>query len=309
LEVGQEEIVAPVPAAGFEDGDVILAVNGEPTPYWYDVQRIVKTNAGRRLSFDVLRGDSTVSLEAEPALDPETGRGLIGLVPYQANDVFVVAEESLAGKAGIVRGDKVVSFGGRPAATFNDVLEALDNLPAGRHLVGFETAEGKPVTVAVVYEGGGPEEFLEELGVVCGIVEVERSEGWLGALPAGVARTWEITAGTARGMVSVVKGKVKVTKALGGPITIARFAGETARAGFIPYVEYIGFLSVMLGMLNLLPVPILDGGHIVIGGYETLRRKNLSARARGMVNIIGFAFLAVIVVLALFSDLTRVFQG
>jgi regulator of sigma E protease len=163
------------------------------------------------------------------------------------------------------------------------------------------------VAVAVDYEGGGAEEFVEKLGVVCGLLEVRKSESWLGAVPAGWERTWEIMTGTAHGMVLVFKGRVKVTKALGGPITIARFAGETARAGFVPYVEYIGFLSVMLAMLNLLPVPVLDGGHIVIGAFETARRKNLSARARELINIVGFVLLVGIIALALVADFTRVF--
>jgi regulator of sigma E protease len=182
------------------------------------------------------------------------------------------------------------------------------DLPAGRHDVTFETAAG-PATATVDYKGEGAEEFVEKLGVVCGLLEVRRSEGWLGAVPAGWDRTWEIMTGTARGMALVFRGRVKVTKALGGPITIARFAGETARAGFVPYVEYIGFLSVMLAMLNLLPVPVLDGGHIVIGLFETVRRKNLSARARELVNVVGFALMVGIVALALIADFTRVFQG
>jgi regulator of sigma E protease len=305
VQVGENEIVAPARSAGFEVGDVILAVDGKPTPHWYDIQRIVKTNAGKRLSFDVRRGDRTVVLEAKPALDPDSGQGFVGLVPYQANDVSNVLEDSLADKAGIVPGDKVVSFGGRPTATFNDFIKGLDGLPAGRHLIGFEKANGEPVTVAVEYDGEDPEAFLKDLGVACGFVEVKVSETWLTAIPAGAARTWEATAGTARGMILVFRGKVKVTKALGGPLTIARYAGETARAGVIPYLEYMGILSVMLGMLNLLPIPVLDGGHIVIGVFETIRRKNMSAEARGRISFIGMVLLGAILLVALFADFRR----
>lgn len=299
-------VPAPANLAGFEEGDVIVAVNGRPTIYWFDLQRVVNANADRKLAFDVRRRGRKVTLEAVPVLDAETGRGLVGLMPYQTNDVFAVAEETYAAAAGVTKGDRVASLDGRPVATFNELLSLTVGLAPGRHDVGFETAAG-PVAVAVEYEGGGAEEFVEKLGVVCGLLEVRKSESWLGAVPAGWERTWEIVTGTARGMVLVFKGRVKVTKALGGPITIARFAGETARAGFVPYVEYIGFLSVMLAMMNLLPVPVLDGGHIVIGVFETARRKNLSARARELVNAVGFAFLVGIIALALVADFTRVF--
>ena len=306
--VGGERVPAPANLAGFEEGDVIVAVDGKPTTYWSDLQRVVNANAERKLAFDVLRDGRKLTLEAAPALEAETGRGLVGLMPYQTNDVYGVAEKSAAAAAGVTKGDRVVSMDGRPVATFNDLLALTMDLPAGRHDVTFETAAG-PATATVDYKGEGAEEFVEKLGVVCGLVEVRRSEGWLGAVPAGWDRTWEIMTGTARGMALVFRGRVKVTKALGGPITIARFAGETARAGFVPYVEYIGFLSVMLAMLNLLPVPVLDGGHIVIGLFETVRRKNLSARARELVNVVGFALMVGIVALALIADFTRIFQS
>ena len=309
MAVAGEEVPAPARLAGFEEGDVVVAIDGEPTPYWFDLQRIVKTNAGRELSFDVRRGDRLMRLRATPVLDAETGRGLVGLVPYQAPEVFAVAEESVAGEAGIEKGDRVVSLDGREIGSFSEFLSRAQELPPGRHVVAFAKAGGRTVIVNLEYGEKGIDGFLEELGVVCGIVEVHRSQSWLGALPEGLDRTREIMVGIGRGMFWVIRGKVKVTKALGGPITIAQFAGETARAGFVPYVEYIGFLSVMLAMLNLLPVPLLDGGQIVIGVYETVRRKNLSARARELVNIVGFAFLAVIIALALFADFARVFSG
>jgi regulator of sigma E protease len=307
VEVGGRDIPAPARAAGFQPGDVVLAVDGEATPYWFDLQRVVKTHARRALRFEVRRGAEVLTLEAQPALDAETGRGFVGLLPYQAPEVYAVAEDSRAGASGLTQGDRLLALDGRAVTSFNELLDRVEGLPVGRHLVAFETGRGR-VNVAVEYDGGGVEEFVEELGVVCGLVAVERSEGWLGALPAGAARTWEIAGGTVRGLALVVRGQVKVTKALGGPLTIARFAGETARAGFLPYVEYLAFLSVMLGMLNLLPVPVLDGGHIIIGVFETVRRKNLSARVREVVNLVGFAFMVLLVALALFADVTRVFS-
>ncbi len=306
--VDGERVPSPAERAGFEEGDVVAAVDGRPTAYWVDLQRIVSANAERELVFNLRRDGRDLTLRAKPALEPDTGRGVVGLMPYQTTDISIVAEDGAAAEAGVTPGDRVASLEGRPVATFNELLSRAGELPAGRYRVGFATASG-PVAVAVDYGGGGAEEFAGELGVVCGLLEVERSESWLGAVPAGLARTGEIVVGTARGMGLVFKGRVKVTKALGGPITIARFAGETARAGFVPYVEYIAFLSVMLGMLNLLPVPVLDGGHILIGAFETARRKDLSARARELVNVVGFALLVGIVVLALVADFTRVFEG
>jgi regulator of sigma E protease len=299
-----ERVPAPANLAGFEEGDVIVSVGGEPTAYWYNLQLVVGTNAGRKLSFEVLRDGRKLTLDAVPVTEAETGRGMVGLMPFQTNNVSKVAEESAAAAAGITEGDRVVAMDGRPVETFNDVWAMTVDLPAGRHDVTFETPAG-PKTATVDYKGEGSEEFVIKLGVDCGRVEVRESEGWLGAIPSGFNRTLGVIVGTTRGMAMVFSGKVKATEAVGGPLTIAHYAGETARAGVVPFAEYMGLLSVMLAMINLLPVPALDGGHIIIGVFETIRRKNLSVRAREMVTKIGFTFVVALFALALTADVLR----
>ncbi len=302
-------VAAPARAAGFRAGDVVVAVNGRPTPYWVDLQREVNVSAGRALTFDVRRAGRELSLTARPALDPETGRGLVGLMPYQGSEVFAVAAGSAAAAAGVAQGDKLVALDGRPVASFTELLAAAGELAPGRHTVTFASPGGEKAVVVEYAGPGGEDAFIEAFGVVCGMVTVKRASSWLGAVPAGWRQTWDVTVVTARGLALVVRGRVKVTKALGGPITIARVAGETARAGVVTFLAYLGYLSVMVGMLNLLPVPVLDGGHIVIGAVESVRRRNLSARARELVNVVGFVFLIGIVALALFADVSRLFAG
>ncbi len=306
VELDGREVPTPARLAGFKEGDVIVAVNGKATPYWVDVQRAVFPNAGKRLGFDVKRGGKLVKLEAEPALEPETGRGILGVAAYQTNDVLFVSENSLASRAGVEKGDRLAAFDGRPVASPEEFTARLEDLPPGPHEFTFASARGAKV-VTVDYGEGDLAAFFEDLGVIPGLMKVKRSASWLGAVPAGWRLTWETATGIARGLAWVFKGRVKVTKALGGPISIALFAGERARAGIIPLLAFIGSLSIMLAMVNLLPVPVLDGGHILIGTYETVRGKNLSVRARELITYVGLAFIAAIVALALVADFTRVF--
>jgi regulator of sigma E protease len=302
--VDGEEVATPARLAGFKEGDDIVAVDGESAPYWIDLQRVTFLNAGKRLTFDVRRDGRMITLQAEPVLVPETGRGMLGLAAYQSNDVNYVLDGSLAFQAGVAPGDKLTAFDGRPVAGGGELADLLEDLRPGRHEVTF-TSHGLPKVVGVDYEDEDLEAFFEDLGVVPGIIEVKRSESWRRALPAGWERTWEVLRGTARGLVLVFTARVKVTKALGGPITIARYAGETARAGFAPYLEFVALISVMVAMLNLLPVPVLDGGHIAIGAVETVRRRNISAGTREKLALIGYAFIFGLILLVLFVDLAR----
>jgi len=306
IELDGREVPTPARLAGFREGDVIVAVNGKATPYWVDIQRVVFPNAGKRLGFDVRRGGKLVKLEAEPALEPETGRGILGVAAYQTNDVLYVSENSLASRAGVEKGDRLAAFDGRPVSSYGEFTERLEDLRPGPHELTFASARGVKV-VTVDYKEGDFATFLENLGVVPGLTKVKRSASWLGAVPAGWRLTWDTATVIARGVAWVFKGRVKVTKALGGPISIALFAGERARAGIVPLLAFMGSLSVMLAMVNLLPVPVLDGGHILIGTYETVRGKNLSVRARELITYVGLAFIAAIVALALVADFTRVF--
>ena len=174
----------------------------------------------------------------------------------------------------------------------------------GRYEVVTSSAEGE-IKYSIDYDGGGPEEFILEMGLICGLIEVPVSVGWAEMFPAGVAHTYEAFAITVKGLTLVITGQVRPDKALGGPITIAAMAGETGRAGWKTFIQFIAYLSVILGIMNLLPVPVLDGGHIVFGGIELVSRRRLPMKAREIINLIGLAMIAGIMVLAIFADVSR----
>jgi len=308
VRIGERDIPAPALAAGFREGDVIVAVDGRATKHWFELQQYVNDAVGRPVVFNVKRNGHPARLVATPLLEPDSGRGMIGLMPYQSPQVYLVATKSAAGKAGVAKGDRLAACNGRPLSSFTELVSIAMAAKPGQYDVSFAGVKGAKVA-RVDYRQGGAEAFLEALGVDCGIVEVKRSSTWLGAVPEGARQTWDVVKGTARAFSWLVKGEVKVTKALGGPITMARVAGATARAGAVTFFTYIGYLSVMLGMLNLLPVPVLDGGHILIASVETVRRKRLPARAREIVTVVGLAVIVGITLLALFVDVNRFIHG
>ncbi len=308
LELGGEEVVTPAYKAGIADGDKIVAVDGKPVANWYEIQTEIWTSPGEDMELTLSRGGSEKTVEVTTLIEPDTGRGLVGFAYFQSPDVYKVFEDTAAAKIGIEPGDRLSEINGEPYTDFTDFVVKLDELPAGDYTFTFDTSNG-PKSAVINYDGENPDVFLNELGVIFGLHEEEFRVGWLQMFPEAVKKVGESVMLTVKGIGLIFKGEVQLHKALGGPITIAAMAGETVRAGWVSYLQFLAYMSVILGFLNLLPIPVLDGGQIVISLVETVIRRNLPDRAREIVTIIGLAFVVGLTVLAISADVTRLFTG
>jgi regulator of sigma E protease len=210
-------------AAGFQPGDVVLAIDGRTIENFSDMQRIVSANAGRTLRFQIDRGGAPMTLTATPALKQ--------------------------GKDG---------FG-------NNTCQAL--LGVSR-----STTEVKT-------------EHVDPLSAV-----------WLGA-----KQTWSIIDRTFSFIGGLFAGRECVDQ-LGGPIRIAQISGQVATQGFMPVLGFVAVLSVSIGLLNLFPIPLLDGGHLLFYGIEATRGRPLSAKVQEIGFRIGFAIVAMLIIFTVFND-------
>jgi regulator of sigma E protease len=308
LELGGKETVSPARAAGFQPDDVVVAIDGKPTPLWYDLVQQTAPNAGKELTFEVRRAGKPVVIRAIPMLDPDTGGGLVGLWPYLDNRVSeIVVPKGAAPAAGIAKGDRLVALDGKPVDSFTAFLAEMNGAAKGRHIATFATAQGHKA-VPFQYGGGGEADVLKNLGVACGTVAVKRSSSWGAMFPDGVRKTWDVASGIVKGIGMMIRGRVKLKNALGGPVTMAVAAGATARAGAITFIDFIGRISVMLAVLNLLPIPVFDGGQIMVNVVEAIRRRDLSVRARMIVAYVGLVIIGGIFLLALFGDANLIWR-
>jgi regulator of sigma E protease len=303
-EIDGEEIIMPAAAAGLRTGDLVKSIGGVPVTNWSDIEKTIYVNPGRELTVAVERKGKEVELEVTPVMDPESGTGRIGILPYQSNDIYEVIPDSAAEKAGVRKGDRLVSFNGERTESYTALLKQLDDLEPGGYEIVVSSAGGE-LGYSIDYKGGGAEEFIPEMGLICGLIEVPVSVGWGAMFPAGAVHTYEAFAITVKGLSLVITGRVRADKALGGPITIAAMAGETGRAGWKTFLQFIAYLSVILGIMNLLPVPVLDGGHLVFGGVELVSGRRLPMKVREVINLIGLAMIVGIMVLAIFADMSR----
>lgn len=224
-----------------------------------------------------------------------------------------VSDKSPAAQAGMIDGDLIVRIDDRETLVWQDVLDGVKN------------SNGKAITM-VVRRGGEDlsltvqpamdtvkNVFGEEVErrYMIGIKKAdemiwEESTLWT-SLESALAQTWMYISLTAVGFVKIIQQVVPASE-IGGPILIAQIAGEQMKAGWVNLIYFMGLLSVNLGLLNLLPIPVLDGGHLVFLTLETIRRKPLGLRAQIVAQQIGIGLLGTLMIFVFYNDIVRLFQ-
>ena len=219
--------------------------------------------------------------------------------PVATTVIATVAEGSAAARAGLQPGDRILALDGTPVSRFEEVQ---------RHIL---PRAGVPMEIRVARAGGEevlratpearPDSAEGRLGVGGGVPEFRRI-GPVAALGVGAAHTWEVTVQTLSGLWQMISGQ-RGTEELGGPLRIAQLSGQVATMGLASLVSFIAVLSVNLGLINLFPVPVLDGGHLVFYAMEALRGRPLPPRAMEYGFRAGFALLVALFVFATWNDL------
>lgn len=221
--------------------------------------------------------------------------------PVVAPVVNEVVAHSAAAAAGLKPGDRIVAIAGRPVHQFEELQRVIVANPG--HPVSLTVRrDGADLAVQVTpqpHDSGG--HTIGLLGVRGGATEFLTVPVWQ-ALPLGAERTWEVTAQTFAGVWSMLTVRTG-TEDLGGPLRIAQISGEVAQHGLASLVSLIAVLSVNLGLINLFPIPILDGGHLVFFFFEALRGRPLPPRAQEYGLKAGFALLVGLFVFATWNDL------
>ena len=225
--------------------------------------------------------------------------------------IGAVSEGSPAFAAGIQSGDTVVAIDDMRIGSWLDILNTVKN-SNGKELSFVLKREGGEITVAVTPAIDSVKNiFREEVEkrYMIGIVKEEVIEyqrvGPITALKDAIWQTWMFIYLTFMGIIKIIQNVVPASE-LGGPIMIAQLAGEQARAGLYNLAYFMGLLSVNLGILNLLPVPVLDGGHLVFLTIEGIRRKPLNERAQIIAQQIGIALLGTLMIFVFYNDIVRI---
>jgi regulator of sigma E protease len=229
--------------------------------------------------------------------------------PYTPAEVGQVQPGSAAEQGGIRAGDVILSIDGQAVARFEDVQQAVRMNP-GIAMAIAVTREAKTLTLQVtparteVTDRFGNRYEIGLLGIArSGMEYIKRDP--MTALYQAVGETWNLSASTLQAMWQMVKG-TRTTDELGGPLRIAQMSGEVARGGIAPVLTFMALLSVSLGLINLFPVPILDGGHLLFYAAEAIRGRPLGQKAQEYGFRIGLALVLTLMVFTTWNDLVHI---
>ena len=316
----------PAASAGFVRGETIRAIDGEPVASWQDLRwRMLQLALDhRRVKIEVLsRSDAldwrTLDLshfDAE-ALEGDT-LALIGLRLYRPDIAPVIGEiitGSVAERAGLKAGDRIISADGKPVASWDALVQIVRDHPGRELRLDYERAQQRHELVLVPESVAQDGVSIGRIGAAAridrkalgGLVEVVRY-GAGGALAKAMQKTWDMSAFSLNMLGRMLIGQVS-WKNLSGPVTIADYAGQSAQLGLASYLHFLALISVSLAVLNLLPIPLLDGGHLLYYTVEICKGSPVSDRIVEFGQKLGLALLLVLMAFAFYNDINRLISG
>jgi regulator of sigma E protease len=303
---------SPGATAGFQPGDRVVSINGTETPRWRDVLFVFGMSAREKLDVEVDRGGSGVFLTVVPRPNTKYDLGYVGLLPDFGTSVRprigTVLPGSPAEKAGLKPGDVIVAVAGRPIQgapdqIFPNFVGAVSAAAPGPFAVEYRR-DGRSLSTQVaprkdpdgswklgVQVGADLPEVLERFPPRQALVE-----GWR-RVRTDFNMTLSILGRLFRGRASM--------KSMSGPLDIAKFSGEAARTGAVPLVALMAAISLQLGIFNLLPIPVLDGGHLFLLALESAARRDFSLRVKERILQVGFVMILALLAVVLYNDLAK----
>lgn len=304
--MGTSEPSYPATQAGLQTGDRIVAINGHDVRDFRDIEQAVTPSPGTPLRFTIERDGARSTVTVVPALNKQSGAGRIGVYPWV--DPVLDSVSGAAAKAGLKPGDTVLSVGGTPVSNSIQVESILARSAPGKVNV---VAQRDDNTVSVDLELPAPSSASTADGLAFKGITVHTPHYTpFGAIGRGTEETVRTLTLTITGIGLLFRG-VDVTQAVAGPIRITYLVGEVAtqgfatsvQAGFTSFFNFLSLLSVVLFFMNLLPVPVLDGGQIVLSGFEGLTGRALRPKYVQRYQMVGVIIVFALIVFAFMSDI------
>jgi regulator of sigma E protease len=324
--LGVPAIASPAAVAGLEDGDLVRQVGGEKVQTWQEMRWVLLQQAvdhdqidleviNPRNEISIRRVDVSVVRRSGWEGDALERLGLSMFRPRLPAVIGKVNPNSAADAAGLRPGDQIVTIDDQEISSWADVVSAVRGSP-GKPLLLDVLRQGErtriPVTPAVVDEDGREigrmGAGVSNTGEARAQLMITVSYGPLSALSKAVAETWDKSAFTLLMIGKMITGEVS-WRNISGPVTIADYAGQSARLGADYYLKFLALVSISLGVLNLLPIPILDGGHLLYYLVEIIKRGPVSERAMEIGQQIGLTLLLMLMAFAFYNDINRLFSG
>jgi regulator of sigma E protease len=301
--VGSVESGSPAAGVGIQAGDRIISVSGRNVETWEDFYIAVGTKPGREVSVSYVRGGSTstVNVTPVPSKDTRFEIGEIGVLPNVHPHIRSVSAGEPADRAGLKPNDVVLAVNGEPITFSTDLKDAISKRPEQQIAIAI-LRSGQPLTIQATPKRVGDTGLL---GVGIADETVSVKPGLAGSIRMSLDKNIQYS-----GLIFQTIGGLLTAetspKQLMGPVAIAQLSGESAQLGWIALFSLMAQISLNLGLLNLLPIPVLDGGHIFIMAMEGVARRDFSSRMKEKMLLAGFVVLMTLMVTVIYNDLTRI---
>lgn len=288
--------------AGFLRGDCITSISGLDVATWTDTGPALVNSAGKPITFTMNRAGVPIELIIDSENGALEGLPSIGLLPNQDSVIGSLAPGMPALEAGFKEGDRIISIGGRQIVSWYELKDAIQEV-GGQPVAVVLNRDKQQLTVELVPKKvEGNDDYL--IGVSPRQETVLKRYSFADAVLAGAERSIGLIELTLVFIQKLFAGHVS-TSNIGGPITVVQIAGQAAQTDISSILSVLAFLSIQLGILNLLPIPILDGGHLFFYSFELVFRRPFSLRAREWAQQIGLIMLVLLMVLAFYNDIVR----
>lgn len=303
-------------------GDEIQAINNTPTPTWKSVYKefAVISEHGGTANLTIVSGNIqqerqiTVPQIKREEKPQQSLFELLGIAPVQIN-LLPILDSVIAGgaadKAGLKKGDLLLSHNGRTVDGWSGWVELIKSSPEKSLNITIERNKQQLDLVLTPTKNDDNSGIIgarvnASATIIPKELQAELRYGPVLALYYACKETWLFTSATLKSLGGMLVGTVS-TKNLGGPISIAEYAGSSAEQGVITFIGFLAMISISLGILNLLPIPVLDGGHLMLYLIEALKGSPLSESMQQSAQKFGVILLLTLMLLAFFNDLTRLF--
>lgn len=298
--VGWVDPASPAVQAGIQPGDQVLAVDGKAIERWRDLEMVTIASPNRELSVKLRRGSEVITVTLKPRSVSRYALGWAGLAPPIPAEVQRVMPGSPAEAAGLAPGDRILAVDDHKVGHFFDLVRLIGER-AEREVSIQVLRQGQVLTLKAKPRKEGDQ---GKLGIPMPSWQVIRKLPAGRALAEAVTECRRMTAETLWVLSRMVTGRASIRQ-MSGPIDIAKFSGEAARSGFVPLVWLLGVISLQLAIFNLLPIPVLDGGHLAIVAVEGVRRRDFSFKTKERITSVGFWLIMALILFVLANDLVK----
>ena len=293
---------SPAKAAGLQAGDQVVALDGRAIDNWDQFSMAIVTKARKEVAVGYVRNGKAGTVTVVPNAVGKFDMGDIGIQPSVHPQLGELTPGMPGAQAGLKTGDVILAAGGEKDISYDRLLAAIkahDNQPLTLTI----RRDGVVQDVVVTPRMTGDKPMI---GAQISPVETRMVEpGPLEAAKLSVQKNWEWTRSIVETLVGLFTRETSV-KQLMGPVAIADLSGSAAEAGWIPLFSLMAMISLNLGLLNLMPIPVLDGGHIFILALEGLARRDFSMRVKEKMLLAGFVVLLMLMVTVIYNDLMRI---